>query len=200
MQKSYILAAMLFCMWSCNNSSQTKTDTSIKSEASAATATDFKVIGDSIANASQKAFAGALMKAINEHGATGAVTFCNVHALPIADSLSRQYNCAIQRISNRYRNPADKPDVTDSTVIADYQAQKAAGIALAVRLLEKDNQVIYYKPIMVGMPTCLQCHGDPQADIAAPTLAIIREKYPNDLAIGYQQGDLRGVWKIAFQR
>ncbi|WP_448520182.1 Tll0287-like domain-containing protein [Rhodoflexus sp.] len=199
MQKTYFLAALLLFSWACGNSSQTTTDTSTENGTSAVV-TDFQATGDSIANAAQKAFVGALMKAINQQGAAGAVAFCNVHALPIADSLSQRYNCAIQRISDRYRNPADKPDAADSAVIADYQAQKAAGTALAARLLEQDNQVIYYKPIMLGMPACLQCHGDPQTDIAAPTLAAIREKYPNDLAIGYKQGDLRGLWKITFRK
>lgn len=200
MQKTYLLTALLLLGWSCNSPTQQITDTASESETTAKAATDFQVAGDSIANAAQKAFVGALMKAINEQGTAGAVSFCNVHALPIADSLSQHYNCTIQRISDRYRNPADKPDAADSTIIADYQAQKTAGTVLVARLVEQENQVIYYKPIMVGMPTCLQCHGDPKNDIDAATLAAIRGKYPADLATGYKQGDLRGVWKIAFRK
>lgn len=200
MIKKFFIAAVLIFGWACGKSSQQTTDTAAETSTATTVTVDFQAIGDSIANAAQKAFVGALMKALNEKGTAGAVEFCNAHALPIADSLSKHYNCTIQRISDRYRNPADKPDATDSTVIADYYAQKMAGTALAARLQEQPEQVIYYKPIMVGMPTCLQCHGDPKSDIEAPTMAAIRAKYPNDMAVGYKQGDLRGVWKITFKR
>lgn len=200
MQKTYFIAALLFFGWACSNPSQETTNTASESETTAKTAIDFQVAGDSIANASQKAFVGALMKAINEKGTAGAVSFCNVHAFPIADSLSKHYNCTIQRISDRYRNPADKPDIADSVVIADYQAQKTVGATLTTRLSEQENQVIYYKPIMIGMPACLKCHGDTNTDIDMPTVAAIRNKYPADLATGYKQGDLRGIWKITFRK
>ena len=56
---------------------------------------------------------------------------------------------------------------------------------------------MYYKPIKTGMPTCLKCHGS-SAEIESKTLALINEKYPDDKAVGYSQGDLRGMWKIKF--
>jgi hypothetical protein len=200
MQKTHLLAALLFFGWACSNASQETTDTASESQTTVRAAIDFQVAGDSISNASQKAFVGALMKAINERGTASAVSFCNVHALPIADSLSQHYNCTIQRISDRYRNPADKPNAEDSTVIAHYQAQKTTGAILTARLSEQENKVIYYKPIMLGMPACLKCHGNPNTDIDISTLSAIRNKYPTDLATGYKQGDLRGVWKITFRK
>lgn len=200
MRKTCLWATLAFFVWACNSSSQSDADNEATQTAAPIQTIDFQATGDSIANIAQKAFVGALMKAIAEKGTAGAVEFCNVHALPIADSLSQKYNCTIQRISDRYRNPADKPDAADSLVMTNYHAQKAASATLMPRLTEQDNQVIYYKPIMVGMPACLQCHGNPQTDIDAATLAAIRSKYPNDLATGYKQGDLRGMWKITFRK
>jgi cytochrome c551/c552 len=45
------------------------------------------------------------------------------------------------------------------------------------------------------MPTCIKCHGG-KTDITESTQKMIAQKYPNDKAIGYQMGDLRGMWKI----
>jgi len=48
------------------------------------------------------------------------------------------------------------------------------------------------------MPACLGCHGTEGGDINAKTLKIIKQKYPEDKATGYKEGDLRGWWKITF--
>jgi hypothetical protein len=29
---------------------------------------------------------------------------------------------------------------------------------------------------------------------------ILKEKYPNDLAVGYALGDMRGLWKVTFDK
>jgi hypothetical protein len=57
---------------------------------------------------------------------------------------------------------------------------------------------VYYKPIKIGMPTCLQCHGKPKEDINEATASTIRKKYRFDKATGYAMGNLRGAWKLTF--
>jgi hypothetical protein len=160
----------------------------------------YLALGDSIAAASQRAFVAALNGALAKGGPTGAVDFCHVRALPLADSLAEQYSCTIGRVSDRYRNPQNCPSPADSLVLAKYHNAKRAGEPLAPVLAEAGEQVVYYKPILVGMLTCLRCHGDPKTDIDPATQTLISQKYPADLATGYQQGDLRGLWRIAFTR
>jgi hypothetical protein len=46
---------------------------------------------------------------------------------------------------------------------------------------------------------CLACHGDPQKDIQPAVLQTISKLYPDDKAIGYKEGDLRGAWHIIFR-
>ena len=53
--------------------------------------------GDSITNRVQKLLLTNVMQAINEGGPSNAVAFCNVHAMPLTDSLAEEYNCLIQR-------------------------------------------------------------------------------------------------------
>jgi hypothetical protein len=55
-----------------------------------------------------------------------------------------------------------------------------------------------FAPILTnGM--CLQCHGEPGSDVDETTLAVIRKKYPNDLAIDYGLNELRGIWKVSWK-
>jgi hypothetical protein len=64
-------------------------------------------------------------------------------------------------------------------------------------LLARNNDVRYFAPIfMKGQ--CLKCHGSLGADINDTTYAIIKEHYPNDQAIGFEEGELRGIWSINF--
>jgi len=62
----------------------------------------------------------------------------------------------------------------------------------------ENGKTIYYKPIKIGMPACLNCHGTEGKEIAMKTLVAIRQKYPDDLATGYKEGEFRGMWKITF--
>jgi hypothetical protein len=45
------------------------------------------------------------------------------------------------------------------------------------------------------MPLCLQCHGKPE-ERKADAYTLIEQYYPNDKAINYDLGALRGMWKV----
>ena len=52
-----------------------------------------------------------------------------------------------------------------------------------------------YYPITT-QAMCLQCHGNPESDIAPETLSAIERFYPEDLATGYGENELRGIWVV----
>ena len=134
-------------------------------------------------------------------GPSYAVDFCNLEALELKDSLSLLYECTIQRLSMKYRNPADKPQTqTEKDQLEAYQTSFEKGEPLLPRLSLSDDRVEYYQPITIVSGACLVCHGDPATQIAEETMQIINERYPDDLATGYALHDFRGVWKITFQR
>jgi hypothetical protein len=150
--------------------------------------------GDSISSEVQKVLLGHVMQAMKSGGPGFAVAFCNEKAMALTDSLGQVYNCTIQRITDRNRNPANRLSEDDAEIIASFPASHAAYPRLVLQ-----NQIpVYYKPIKIAMPACLVCHGTEGKDIEAKTLAIIRQKYPEDKATGYKEGDLRGWWKITF--
>ena len=46
-------------------------------------------------------------------------------------------------------------------------------------------------------PMCLNCHGE-KAVLAPGVQDALNKIYPDDKAVGYKEGDLRGAWHITF--
>lgn len=156
----------------------------------------FMKAGDSISGIMQEVLLKNVMQATKAGGPVFAVEFCNERAVPLSDSLSEIYKCRIQRISDKYRNPANKPAPADLAVL---ESMALPGQAKPVLLNEAGN-IVYYKPIKIAMPSCLNCHGSENGQIDPNTMQVIKQKYPADKATGYREGDLRGAWKITFQK
>lgn len=162
----------------------------------------FMAIGDSISMHAQQVLLANVANAMKEGGPVGAVDYCNVNAIPLTDSISDIHKASIRRYSDKYRNPfnaIDKKKEKDawnqmltSTSAGEYEGKDF--------LIQEGDTVFYYKPIPIGMSTCLFCHGSKDGDIAAETLDEINLKYPNDLATGYRMGELRGLWRVSMLR
>ena len=105
---------------------------------------------------------------------------------------------AVRRVSERWRNPADRPDAYEGAKLAELAAAHARG-ALPAETYEwigegAGRALRYLKPITIGGP-CLGCHGDPAA-MKPEVAAMLRERYPEDRAIGYRDGDFRGAVSV----
>lgn len=155
-------------------------------------------IGNKITEESFRALSGELMGALQEGGIQNAIGYCHLQASPIIDSLSAAYGVVISRVSDKNRNPENKPDDSDLLVIASYREQLAEGRELRPHLDKTGTARVYYSPIVIQNPACLLCHGKPGNTVEQENYDFIIAKYPDDLATGYQLGDLRGVWKIDF--
>ncbi|GAB4395809.1 MAG: hypothetical protein OHK0053_06700 [Microscillaceae bacterium] len=154
--------------------------------------------GKQIAEASFAVLSGALTGAIAQKGVPGAVEYCHLKALPLMDSLAEAHRVILKRVSQKARNMVDAPDSLENVLLEAYAAQKARGDSLRPQLTRLPaGKVLFTAPILLK-PLCLNCHGLPQKDIAPATLAQIQQKYPQDQAIGYRVGDLRGMWAITF--
>ncbi|MBP8824315.1 MAG: DUF3365 domain-containing protein [Flavobacteriales bacterium] len=150
-------------------------------------------LGDSISAHAQQVLLKNVSAAMQAGGPDHAVAFCSTRAMPLTDSMAADHQVVLQRISDRNRNPANAL-VTDM----DRQAWQRAGTDKSGFVqVDGDGTAWYYKPIHIGLPTCLKCHGGVE-DMAPSTRAILEENYPDDKATGYAQGDLRGLWKIGF--
>ena len=150
--------------------------------------------GDTISAQVQKVLLSNVMQAIKSGGPEYAVTFCNERAVPLTDSLAKANNCIIQRVSDKYRNPANKLTEYDQEIWKQLNSSSPVNPILVA----ENGKMVFYKPIKIAMAACLTCHGTTGKEMNEKTAKIVNEKYPDDLATGYQEGDLRGLWKITF--
>ncbi len=124
-----------------------------------------------------------------------AMNFC----IDKADKLTKKVNkklpqdVTVRRTALKYRNEANRPNGIDIEAMKKIQQKMDSGKKNFAEpiVVELDGRVRTYKPLFIDK-ACLICHGDVNA--TSPELyKIIKEKYPNDKAIKYKEGELRGV-------
>ncbi len=154
--------------------------------------------GNEISALSQKALASKLKNALDAGGVSNAIEFCNLNAYPIIDSLEEKLGSEIRRVTAKSRNPNDNPDSMEHTILDAYQNTHNSGEDLRanVQLLRDSNQILYSRAIVIENNLCLVCHGVPGRELTVENYELIKSFYPEDKAVGYQIGDLRGMWSI----
>lgn len=140
-----------------------------------------------------------LQQKVTENGVAAAVPFCNEFApqygkMKMAEWSARAHSdlgaesFAFRRISSRNRNPQNAPTPAQARILDTWQKGK-----IEPAYFEDAGKHYTMHPIKITQPLCLSCHGDTAA-IDKKTMAEIKLKYPQDRAIGYQLGDLRGAF------
>lgn len=160
-------------------------------------------IGKKIATNLVITLKGELKAAMQHGGVEDAISICHLDALSITDSVAQNssFNVSIKRTSNRVRNPLNAADPYEQLALDLFLELESNDDELPefyIQKLTEDGQVQYnfYKP-MVMENLCLICHGD--ENMRAPTASrIIGELYPDDQAVGYKEGDFRGLIRIKF--
>lgn len=150
--------------------------------------------GDSLSKATFDTLRHALQSTIISKGLPAAVSYCNEQAVPIT-SYYVSAGISIQRVAAQYRNASNQLDSLDQIQWGKYVQLQASGDSLSAAVVEVENAFVYYKPIML-QPMCTSCHGKKDSDISPMLQATIDSLYPQDKAVGFVPGDLRGMWKI----
>ena len=159
--------------------------------------------GRSMATATFQALSARLHEAMERGGGVSAVKYCSVAALPLVDSLAAVHGARIKRTSDRLRAPHDAPDAHERERLNAYVAELASGTkpaALEPSVFQLGDSVAYYQPILIVSPMCLKCHGTPGENIAPEVMEVLAERYPGDAAVGYVEGDFRGLWSARWPR
>lgn len=193
--------ALLLCQCQANDGSEEDQDTQqdTKKEKQVSNSKQLKEEGKTIVKSSGKALIGNLKKAIQQGGIQHAIKFCAVEAMPITDSLSKAHDVTLARVSHKNRNSRNEADSFEKQLIERYQTQIKEGKALKPSLAERDNKKVYYHPIKIKNGLCLNCHGKKGKTLSAETFELLRDEYPDGDAIGFELGDLRGLWKVQFK-
>ena len=159
-------------------------------------------LGDDLMGETKRKISTTLVDAMEKGGVKYAAQFCNLVAYPIVDSMSKVHNARIRRVSDKPRNPNDAMDEEEQKVFAIFKAKAQMPNAelKPIVMQHNDGTVGYYAPIKISMPTCLKCHGEVGKDIKAEDYKVLKSLYPNDVAVGYKEGDLRGMFSIRFSK
>lgn len=147
-----------------------------------------------------QALGGELKAAMASGGPESAIGVCKDKAPKIAAEMSEKSGMLVKRVSPKNRNPNAVPDAWEAQAQADLEKRLAAGEkpetldTWQVVETPKGKVFRYAKALPVGA-VCLNCHGE---NIADPVKAKLASEYPNDKAVGYKAGMLRGL--ISIQR
>jgi hypothetical protein len=149
-----------------------------------------------------QAYGGALKQeltsAIKSGGAIAALEVCHLKAPKITQQLYEKSGISVARTSLKPRNVASAPDAWEEGVLKTFEARKAKGEDVNTlefhAIVEKDGkrEARYMKAIPTA-EVCLTCHG---SKIQPELLEKIKALYPQDKAVGFNLGDLRGAFTV----
>lgn len=193
---------MMFLLAACGPTEEETTDeeTATDEEAEEMYRETVKQEGRDIAQEAFKAISGVLQEKIEEGGIEKGIDYCSVEAIPLTDSVAEAQNAHIKRISDKPRNPDNEATSEEVELMNEYRQKMKAGEDLKPTLKQRKGEDVFYAPIAIQEQLCLNCHGQEEAEIDSEHLSLIRELYPEGQATGYEMGDLRGMWQIAFER
>jgi len=146
-----------------------------------------------------QALKGQLKAAIKQGGLTNAISVCNTVAPALAAENSKE-GWTLERTSLRVRNSANTPDAWELSQLQQFEKINASGQhaadkpIVASELMVKDG-VTHFR-YMKAIPTqalCLGCHG---SNIDPELSALISKTYPDDKAVNFALGDLRGAFSL----
>ena len=151
--------------------------------------------GDSISILAQKNLISNLQKAIEEGGMVHAIEFCNENAEEITNSTD---GVLIRRVSTKNRNPNNFPDSQEAPILDAYayNSENSLESEPNIQKVENGEVFLYTKAIIFPGGLCMNCHGEPGSQISDPVLEALNKLYPEDKAINYKSGDLRGMWSL----
>lgn len=146
-----------------------------------------------------KMLGGALKAELQTHmkaDKTGlqALAFCTGSADRITKEVNAKLpaHAKVRRTALKVRNDStNKADMTDMRIMQNYQAAISAKTFTPkdIRVVQEGNVTRVYKPLVTA-PVCLKCHG---SDLSPKLADALKSAYPNDKAVGFKVGELRGV-------
>ncbi|MCC5945255.1 MAG: DUF3365 domain-containing protein [Bernardetiaceae bacterium] len=161
---------------------------------------DFQRLGEHITREGQNAMLAQVAAAMQAGGVANAMQYCHEAAIPLTDSISLAHGVQVRRVAVRHRNPKNAPqNDLEKDMIAQFVSTNMQAPAQDIVKEDKEEGVVhYFKPIYLGMPTCLKCHGTVGESLAEGDAQLIDKLYPEDKAKGFSEGEFRGLWHLTF--
>lgn len=149
---------------------------------------------DTAIQALQAALIERLTDELGSEGPQGAIHVCRDEAQAITARAASEEGIAVGRTSHRLRNQANAPRPWLERLVADGAGKKYDEVHPTV--VDLGDRVGVVRPIGT-LGICTQCHGG-SGDVLPDVREAIVEAYPDDEAVGFSIGDLRGwAWAEA---
>lgn len=138
-----------------------------------------------------------LINQIRTNGMLSAVSVCSDTAQVLTNNFGVQKGVYVKRVSLKNRNVNNAPDDFEKRVLNKFTLMQLNNElnddSEYAEIVEEGEfkYLRYLKPILV-QAECLNCHGS-ENDISPEVEQLINQEYPNDYAVGYKIGDLRGA-------
>lgn len=142
---------------------------------------------------------GQLEAALKADGPVAALGVCKTVAPAIASDLASTYGGKVGRTALKVRNPANTADDFEKEVLQRFIAEGANGADISklehAEVVEQEGKRVfrYVKAIPMAATPCAACHG---TAVAPELLQTIRDLYPDDQAVGFSPGEIRGAFTI----
>jgi len=140
---------------------------------------------------------GILINQIQTNGILQAVSVCSDTAQVLTNNFGVEKGVYIKRVSLKNRNVNNAPDDFEKMILNKFtmmqQNNELNGETEYTEIVEEGEfkYLRYVKPILV-QAECLNCHGS-ENEIMPEVKQLISQSYPDDKAVGYKIGDLRGA-------
>ena len=150
-----------------------------------------------IINKTMKNLKNTLQAALKNGNIVEAIKICSSEAQDLT-MLNNTEKTSIRRISLKYRNPANKPTKKEELILKSFEEKLQSGDGFNDLVFKqtitnyKEKTFTYIKAIPVK-EVCLNCHGN---DVSKKVLKQIKINYPDDNAIGFNLGDIRGAFSV----
>lgn len=151
-----------------------------------------------IAQAFMQRLGGTLKSQLASAGPASAIGVCKLVAPALAAEYS-QGGFLVSRVSLKTRNQTlGSPDAWERNMLEKFDRQQTQGTApteISEVIEQADGRWFRYLKAIPTQPMCLQCHGQTDEMVAEVKTMLARE-YPQDQAVGYRVGDIRGAITI----
>jgi hypothetical protein len=143
-----------------------------------------------------KRLKGELTQAMAKGGPSAAIEVCSEVAPEIAKDVEKGWS--IGRTALRVRNKANEPDDWERSTLERFAEAMAKGakpetLEASEEQARGERRVFRYMKAIPTEALCLTCHGK---DIGADLEAVVRKRYPDDRATGFDLGELRGAFSV----
>lgn len=138
-----------------------------------------------------------LLAEIQAHGPVEAIKVCSEVAQETAAAYSTK-GLSVRRVSVKARNPEDLPDDYETAQLERFASllQRGDLPSYVAEVVGEGpaRELRYLEPLTIHA-VCLNCHGDPTS-FDPGVRQILERRYPDDQAVGYLTGDLRGAVSV----